>query len=618
MTRLLIPPPSNPALSQGASLAQSLRTQGASSTPKRTDFRDALADADERASKQADRQAPDPSEQSRPEPSDETRTPEDEPRERAEPEETGSTRDESAEPAGAEAPGAQAPREHEAPEDETSGPVVPAGEGAAAQAPEPGAEREAGAQAPIDPAGALPEVQPEAPAQEPAEHVVPLAAQPGLDAEPKNASEAPVAGVAPEAPAQGETPIEQTNAAAPPGERGDQVQSESDRRFQALRAPTAEDRAQETIDVATRFDAAIRDRVRNAAKVDLAALASEKLTSPTGKTPGEPGFTPLFERYPIDPGRTELRSEQAPAPQTKTPAPPLPVSTPPPDRAPADARSPALAPVPTTLNTPALPTQAASQTPGSTPATTEQASVQLQRPVISAAPVGAQAQPQGASSTRSFDQAITALRSLGATGRTKAGSTARAAQDSPGARAQRSVLAQVSRGVASVLREQGGAMTIRLRPDTLGELKINLRVQNGGVEATFKVGNAAARDLLKSTLSQLKETLESNGVRVDRLRVELDNARTHDAAGPRAEYRGHQGDGSPGFDDPSETDGREGDSRQQRHGSQGQPHGRGSQDESGDQGAADSAPNGRTPAPPAALDAEASRDDIWIGVDTLA
>ncbi len=97
------------------------------------------------------------------------------------------------------------------------------------------------------------------------------------------------------------------------------------------------------------------------------------------------------------------------------------------------------------------------------------------------------------------------------------------------------MLAQVSRGVASVLRQRGGSLTLRLTPRSLGELKINLRLEGGGVNASFKAGGAQARELLQNNLDSLRQTLEQHGVRVERLSVEGEHDGARDAPHARAE-----------------------------------------------------------------------------------
>ncbi len=602
MTRLQIPPPSNQTpttATTAATIAQTLRPQSEASAPQRADFREALADANDRAAQRREQHQP------------ESTPPADDASEQGESQTT--------EPAGEKPEESPSDSSNDVPRAKDAQTQDPAVEHAQAEHdPSAGAPDGDGSE-PADPAPVQGEVAPDPPPRDADDQIENPGAAPleqprqtpqGADPELRPSETRGEASVR----ARSESGHSEDGAiapgASPESPEWIPAETENQRHFRAVHAPSAEDQAKESIQIATRFDAAIRDRIRHAAKVDLAALAAAKLTTPTEATPGAAGAETILDRQltskahhdrNADTGSQPQRNP-APTPQQFTPAPSdqtraeaQPAPTPAPREAPAPAG-------PQAATAPTLPTPRGGPT------------APTLAPVAPAVPGAAVSASRAQAPTQPFDRAITALRSLGAdkaAPRSKA-PPPQAGANTPGARAEtgKALLAQVSRGFASILRDKGGSLSIRLRPDTLGELKINLRVQGGGVEATFKVDNAQARDLLQSNLSQLKQTLESSGVRVDHLRVELDNARTQDAAGPRAEYRGHGGDGSPGFDDPSETGGRDGDSRQQQDGSRGGAQGRAPQ-----HGAGDSPPS---PESLSGLDAEADRDAAWIGLDTLA
>ena len=137
------------------------------------------------------------------------------------------------------------------------------------------------------------------------------------------------------------------------------------------------------------------------------------------------------------------------------------------------------------------------------------------------------------------------------------------------------VLAQVGRGLAAVLRRQGGVVTLRLEPAALGRLKIRLDLNQGRVNATFRVENESARQLLESSLDALRSSLELRGLSVERLHVDLREALaqrqqdgSHDEPreykDPSGGDRESRGDGDPP-EQRSRTDHREagGDSRVQ-------------------------------------------------------
>jgi flagellar hook-length control protein FliK len=66
----------------------------------------------------------------------------------------------------------------------------------------------------------------------------------------------------------------------------------------------------------------------------------------------------------------------------------------------------------------------------------------------------------------------------------------------------------------------GGTMRIRLDPPQLGAMQVTVRIQDGLVTAAFETSSDEATRLLGHSLNQLKATLETHGVAVDRLQVQ--------------------------------------------------------------------------------------------------
>jgi hypothetical protein len=81
--------------------------------------------------------------------------------------------------------------------------------------------------------------------------------------------------------------------------------------------------------------------------------------------------------------------------------------------------------------------------------------------------------------------------------------------------------AQLKRGLAAVLRQNGGSVTVRLAPASLGPVRIQMELQDGQVSARFDVAGSEARRLLESNLGVLRDTLEARGLRVDDLHVSI-------------------------------------------------------------------------------------------------
>lgn len=88
----------------------------------------------------------------------------------------------------------------------------------------------------------------------------------------------------------------------------------------------------------------------------------------------------------------------------------------------------------------------------------------------------------------------------------------------------RAVVAQVTKGLMAALKngdEKGGEVVLRLQPRVLGELKIKVAMDGQTIGAEFHVSTKQARDLLHQSLTNLRAELESRGLMVHRLDVQL-------------------------------------------------------------------------------------------------
>ncbi|MEQ8769929.1 MAG: flagellar hook-length control protein FliK [Phycisphaerales bacterium] len=92
--------------------------------------------------------------------------------------------------------------------------------------------------------------------------------------------------------------------------------------------------------------------------------------------------------------------------------------------------------------------------------------------------------------------------------------------------AERPALATLQRGLASVLKAGGGTVTLKLTPEALGQVKVELNLKNGVANAKFEAATESARRLLTENMSTLREALEAKGVRVERMSVEMRSAET--------------------------------------------------------------------------------------------
>lgn len=79
--------------------------------------------------------------------------------------------------------------------------------------------------------------------------------------------------------------------------------------------------------------------------------------------------------------------------------------------------------------------------------------------------------------------------------------------------------AQLARGLMASMRHKGGVLTLRLSPDHLGAVKVELVVEDGKVSATFDAQNEQTRQLLHANLDSLRRAVQERGLVVDRVQV---------------------------------------------------------------------------------------------------
>jgi len=89
------------------------------------------------------------------------------------------------------------------------------------------------------------------------------------------------------------------------------------------------------------------------------------------------------------------------------------------------------------------------------------------------------------------------------------------------ARAQAAFEAQLGRGLARALRSGDGTVTLRLKPQSLGELRVEVGVDRGRVTAVFEAQSREARSMLEGAREGLRQQLEGRGLAVDRMEFRL-------------------------------------------------------------------------------------------------
>ncbi|HYF14957.1 MAG TPA: flagellar hook-length control protein FliK [Phycisphaerales bacterium] len=109
---------------------------------------------------------------------------------------------------------------------------------------------------------------------------------------------------------------------------------------------------------------------------------------------------------------------------------------------------------------------------------------------------------------------------------------------------QREVEQNAIKAMNLALKEGGGDATLRLAPDALGALKVELSVRDAHVRATFRATTDLARDLLVESMSILRDALEAQGLTVDEVVVEGPRTDARPAVSPApahdAQSHGHE------------------------------------------------------------------------------
>lgn len=165
-----------------------------------------------------------------------------------------------------------------------------------------------------------------------------------------------------------------------------------------------------------------------------------------------------------------------------------------------------------------------------------------------------------------------AFAGLGRAGSGKAGGTTRATTGGSAARsADRPIESQAARALGVALKQKGGTVTLRLAPEALGEMRVQLKLAAESVRARIEVTTKEALGALERSRDELIRGLEAHGVRVDSFEVSLRDAPTGE--GPALADRGNLGGGPTGHD--------HGGSLPQREGAFGSGTGSGNEAESG-------------------------------------
>lgn len=82
-------------------------------------------------------------------------------------------------------------------------------------------------------------------------------------------------------------------------------------------------------------------------------------------------------------------------------------------------------------------------------------------------------------------------------------------------------VAVANRGLEVALKQQGGSVQLRLSPESLGAIKVEMTIARGSVAATLQASTPEARELLTRNIETLRSALEAKGLNVERLSITL-------------------------------------------------------------------------------------------------
>jgi flagellar hook-length control protein FliK len=86
--------------------------------------------------------------------------------------------------------------------------------------------------------------------------------------------------------------------------------------------------------------------------------------------------------------------------------------------------------------------------------------------------------------------------------------------------AEHPVQGQALRGLTAALRQGGGTVTLKLNPEALGPLRVEVAVNASNVTARFGTSTAQAHDLLVAHTDTLRAALEARGLTVERIVID--------------------------------------------------------------------------------------------------
>jgi flagellar hook-length control protein FliK len=137
------------------------------------------------------------------------------------------------------------------------------------------------------------------------------------------------------------------------------------------------------------------------------------------------------------------------------------------------------------------------------------------------------AERAGGAARVSANQGSASARAGSASGITIAASSARASRAhaqakeslTPTPEEQQALTQQVESSFATLLSRRGGKVTLHLKPESLGEITIRMKIRDGAIDARFETSGDSARDAIAMGIEGLRASLEERGLVVSTLEV---------------------------------------------------------------------------------------------------
>lgn len=117
------------------------------------------------------------------------------------------------------------------------------------------------------------------------------------------------------------------------------------------------------------------------------------------------------------------------------------------------------------------------------------------------------------------------------------------------------VTRQVSQQMASIVRSGANSLTLNLKPAHLGSVNMEISMKDGSLQATLTADSVAAKHTLEAGLDMLRDQLNQQGIKIDRIEVAVNANADQQQQQQTAQAGGQSGNGRNGQGGQSTQDG---------------------------------------------------------------